>query len=153
MVPLRFERGYSDDGDVSMILGLAFAAAILGQAVPAIRWDRIWEQPGVGTIYVDRASVSGADDLRSVSTRTVYIDPLPEGYIAERVRTEEFDCVGRRSRVRRVTIVANDRRTPETIDWVPGQSEWLSNEPGTLGSTKYEIACATTRDHAPKRPS
>ncbi len=56
----------------------------------SVRWGQIWDQPDVAVIYVDRASVAGSGDLRSIATRTVYRAPLPDGNISERIRTEEF---------------------------------------------------------------
>lgn len=123
------------------MFNLALAVVIQLQAAPAIKWDEIWDQPGVATIYVDPASVSGSNDLRSITTRTVYKNALPDGYIAECIRTEEFDCVRHRSRIRQVTIIANDARPPQTVNWTAGKSTWQSSEPETLGAKKYEIAC------------
>src|SRR4051812_33640988 len=102
------------------IVDVLIFAAISSQAsstVRTIEWERIWDQPDTATIYVDRASIAGSGDLRSISTRTVYTGDLPEGYIAERIRTEEFDCKRHQSRIRHVEILAADGRAPEVINW------------------------------------
>lgn len=111
-----------------------------------IEWERIWDQPDTATIYVDRASIAGSGDLRSISTRTVYRGDLPEGYIAERIRTEEFDCKRHVSRIRHVEILAADGRAPEVINWLPGETEWMPDEPDSLGGSKIEIACGLSAD-------
>jgi hypothetical protein len=109
-----------------------------------LMWEKIWDQPSIAVIYVDRSSVTGSSELRSLATRTVYKMPIPEGYIAERVRIEEFDCTHHRSRIRSVTIVANDGRSLQTIDWAPGKSDWETYENDSLGAAKNEIACTPT---------
>lgn len=107
-----------------------------------VMWEQIWDQPNVAVIYVDRASITGSGNLRSLATRTVYKMPIPEGYIAERVRVEQFDCARHRSRIRSVTIVTSDGRTPQTIDWAAGKSDWENIERDSLGAAKNSIACA-----------
>lgn len=119
------------------------ALAVLPASLSAqsARWEQIWDQPETAIVYVDRASVAGPAELRSISTRTVYRGELPAGYISERIRTEEFDCVRPRSRLRHVTIVANDGRPQESRDWAPGESAWAEIESESLGSRKRDIAC------------
>lgn len=108
----------------------------------SVRWEQIWDQPDVAVIYVDRASVAGSGDLRSIATRTVYRAPLPDGNISERIRTEEFDCIQHRSRLRQVTVFTNNGSPPQTQDWGPGESAWANIEPDSLGERKREIACS-----------
>jgi len=130
-----------------MTMTAAIGATMLAAMVPAehgaqdIRWEELTDAPAF-TAYADRGSVAGSGDLRSVTTRTVYKGALPEGFIAERIRIEEFDCVQKRSRIRRVTILANDGRKPETQQWAAEESTWSATEPDSLGEQKHEIACA-----------
>ena len=131
------------------IVDILIVAAISSQAsstVRTIEWERIWDQPDTATIYVDRASIAGSGDLRSISTRTVYRGDLPEGYIAERIRTEEFDCKRHVSRIRHVEILAADGRAPQVVNWLPGDSEWKPDRPDSLGGAKIEIACGLSAD-------
>ncbi len=122
-------------------IAIAFTAILPASlSAQTVTWEQIWDQPGAAVIYVDRASISGSTDLRSIRTRTVYRDPLPEGYISERIRIEEFDCAGHRTRLRQVTIFANNGSPPQTQAWGP-DSAWSAVEPDSLGATKHEIAC------------
>lgn len=104
-------------------------------------WEQVWDQQDIAIIYVDRSSITASDDLRSISTRTIYRTPLPNGYIAERIRVEEFDCKLNRSRIRKVTILANDSRPPQTIEWTADESQWSTFEADSVGATKSNIAC------------
>ena len=125
-----------------LLLALILPASLQAQSA---RWEQIWDQPDTALIYVDRASMAGSNDLRSISTRTVYRGELPEGYIAERIRTEEFDCTRNRTRLRHVTIMANDGRPPRSQDWSPDEAVWQNVEPDSLGSRKRDIACDGAR--------
>jgi hypothetical protein len=133
---------------MSILHVLIVAAASQSASLPGqtIEWEQIWDQPDTATIYVDRASITGSGDFRSISTRAVYRGNLPKGYIAERVRTEEFDCKRHQSRIRHVRILAADSRAPEVIDWSPAEVEWSPDEPGSLGALKLEIACGISAD-------
>jgi hypothetical protein len=112
--------------------------------VESVQWDKIWDEPEIAVIYANRSSITGSKKLRSIATRTVYQNPLPDGNIAERIRVEEFDCSHHRSRIRRVIVSTNDGQPSQTIEWAPGKSPWRSHEPDSLGAQKYSIACAPT---------
>ena len=129
--------------NVLIVGAMSVPASLMAQAV---EWERIWDQPNTATIYVDRASIAGSGDLRSISTRTVYRGDLPEGYIAERIRTEEFDCKRHLSRILHVEILAADGRAPEVINWLPGDTKWMPDKPDSLGGAKNEIACGVSAD-------
>jgi hypothetical protein len=105
-------------------------------------WEKIWDQPEVAVMYADRSSVTGSGEFRSITTRTIYRSPLPEGNIAERVRVEEFDCVNHKSRIRRVAIVTNNGRPMQSVEWAAGKSEWQTYEADSLGAEKNRIACS-----------
>lgn len=108
----------------------------------SVVWEKIWDQLKVAVMYADRSSVTGSGEFRSITTRTIYRTPLPEGNIAERVRVEEFDCVNHKSRIRRVTIVTNNGRPMQTVEWAAGKSEWQTHEADSLGAEKIRIACS-----------
>jgi hypothetical protein len=128
---------------MSAILALIATAVSLPASLSAqtSKWEQIWDQPDVAIIYLDRASIVASGELRSISTRTVYKGDLPRGYIAERIRIEEFDCKNHQSRIRHVEILAADGRPAEVIDWSPSELKWSPVEPDSLGEAKSKIAC------------
>ena len=129
------------------IVRVLIVAALLAPAplsAETVNWEQILDRPNVLVVYVDRASIAGTGDVRAISTRTVYKGDLPEGYIAERIRTEEFDCKRHQSRFSHVEILAADGRAPEVIDVSPGDLGWSPVQPDSLGATKLEIACGTS---------
>jgi hypothetical protein len=108
----------------------------------AVAWEKIWDQPGVAIFYADRNSIAGTNGVRSLTTKARYREPLPEGYISERIRVEEFDCRQHRSRVRRSIIFGNDGRAPQMVEWTAEEAGWTGTEAGSLGGTKESLACA-----------
>jgi hypothetical protein len=133
---------------MSMVRALILAAVSLPASSPgqAPKWEQVWDQPDKAIIYVDRASITGSGDMRTMSTRTVYKGDLPEGYIAERIRTEEFDCERHQSRLRHVKILAADGRAPQEVDVSPADSKWVPDEPDSLGAAKIKVACGISGD-------
>lgn len=120
---------------------LLAAAALTGQAAQD-RWDKIAETDVI-IVYVDRASPPKTGALRAVTTRTVYKAPLPDGYVTERIRSEEFECAQNRSRLRKVVVLANDGRAPETREYAAGDATWSDTVPDSIGEQKQEVACGT----------
>lgn len=121
---------------------VAFALLAPTASAQAITWEQIWDEPGTAVVYIDRSSIAGPPDLRSLKTRTVYKGSLPEGYITERIRSEEFDCKRRRSRLLYVTIIGNDGRAPTDVDFAAEAPTWSAPlEADTLGGAKLRIAC------------
>ena len=112
----------------------------------AIVWDQIWDEPGIAVFYADRSNISGAGGVRSITTRARYQEPLPEGYISERIRVEDFDCQRHRSRVRRSMIFGKDGRAPQTVEWTAEEASWTATEAGSLGRKKESVACDATSD-------
>lgn len=128
---------------VGIVVAAPIAALVVNMMpMPQGQWEQIWTQPDVAVMYIDRESIAGPSELRTLATRTVYTGELPDGRITERIRTEEFDCRQSRGRLRRVTIVYKDGAPPRTIDLTDDESPWSAPyEADSLGAKKVRIAC------------
>ena len=121
---------------------LLLAAALLSASpAPAEDWALISESEK-GVIYsLDRDSVRDMGEYRQAWTRTDY-SKVAEGDVSLRRARADFDCSGRRVRLRGTVAYDRSGGILRTSNFEESESPWREVQPGTMGESTLEAVCA-----------
>lgn len=104
----------------------------------------LWESVGISAtglrIFIDRASVTDKDDLRSVRVRVGSPGRIV-GRIVEVRQSEEFDCMRRQWRLRAFEALDEDGATIDRSPPDPPIPAMVPIETGSIGAAVYEAVC------------
>jgi hypothetical protein len=126
---------------MKQLLGLVLLVA----AVPALaQWMQVGGDDAKAFTYADPATIREHDHI---ATMTLLIDfknaqraPYGPEYLSQKMQ-QEFDCVGRRTRVLEVASYAGQKAEEEVVAVQDAPGEWKPVAPQTVAEELWNIAC------------
>ena len=118
-------------------------AIALFTVAPIEDW-KVIETAANGVIYsLNLDSVRDLGTYREAWTKTDYSN-VPTGDVSIRRTWEDFDCAGRRMRLRGTITYGRDGKVMRTLNLDEGKAEWKGVTPATMGEAKFDAVCSAT---------